>query len=330
MFRTISPNRFSIDELFPVYSIPPEAGGAGGSAASGTPGAGGQGGGGSAAGTGTGTGTGDATPFSLADDAVVTINGQTGKWGEIRDTHYMPRAAYDRGLQFLNTTAANLDQQQQALLNRITQAGQGRGANGQPITEVDPFADIEAMAIVDGKSLAGLARKMAKDGFGALGNSIAELAKKVTALEKSHGTVVQATNTQAHTQAEVQFDNWVTSSLTALSGVQGLPEGVKIDPQDPFMRELTRDLYSSHEADSWKSDKEFQTALGKRVSQAIAFVRGLDKAAVEAGNTRRRNFLNPRKGAVAPGQEKGYVHQNGADLAHMLFSGADAASQGRS
>ncbi len=302
--------------LLPLLS-PADAGSGGGAAASAS--AGGDAGAGAA-----GSGGGGAAPFVLNDDALVDLGGgRTGKWGELRDSTYMPRDKYDQGVTYLNRVATQLDSREQQLLQRVTAASRGTNANGGALPETDPFAELEGMPIVDGKTLAQLARKMNTEGFGKLGTTLAALATKLANIERQTGGLAQATGRTAERDAETQFTSFIQESLGAIGTVKGLPEGVSLDKSSPFLAELANDLYRSYDPGSWRNAAEFHKMLGDRISQAIAFVRTLDKAAITAGEEKRKQFFKTG-GAARPSGQSRYKHQSGAELAAMLHRPAQA------
>lgn len=255
-------------------------------------------------------------------------DGQAVRWSDLTSgekARFVSRESYDRGVSYLEQVAGQLDKREQQLLQRLTAAQQGQTAAGGNLPPTDPFAEIEGMAIIDGKTLANMARKLSRDGFGQLAQAITGLASKVTALEKSHGTTAQHTQQLTDRDYQQQFDRAITGVLGKLPPIKGLPDGVTMDTASPFLRDLAANLWLSHEQDSWRAG-EFEKMLSQQIETAIAFVRTLDKAAVEQGNERRRRFLsNPNRGGARPSSEPGYRHQTGGDLANMLFHGAEAA-----
>lgn len=313
--------------LLTHFFLAPDAGsgtgGDGSASGTGAAGAGGQAGAAGASG-----GTGAAAAVKLTADSLVDFgDGKPVKWSEAtarENGRFVAREDYDRGVKYLEQVAGNLDTREQQLINRLQNAQQGRNAQGGELQPTDPFATLEGEAIIDGKTLANLARQLVRDGFGRQAQIIAGLAQKVTALEKGNGQLAQQTSQLTDRDYREKFDQAVTDVLTKLTP-EGLPQGVTINPQDPFLRELAADTWYSHDENSWKRG-EYETLLGARIKSAVEFVRRLDKGAVEYGNKRRQDFLrNPRKGNGTPSGQSGYRHQNGTDLADMLFHGRAAA-----
>lgn len=279
--------------------------------------------GGSGRGPAQGGGTGAAQPFRLADDALVDLgDGRTGTWRDLREQHFMDRGSYDRGVQLLEQLAGDLDSREQQLLTRITAAQRGERPDGSRMPASDPFAELEGMPIVDGKTLAKYARDMVTNGFGTQAATITSLATRLQQLEQQNGRLATVANRTTEREQETNFARFVSEAVTKMGPVKGVPEGVTLPTDSPLIADIARDLWSSYEPNSWKSAAEFHQMLNTRVAGMIAFVRQLDKLAVDAGQQARKRFFDTRHGSGTPRGEAPYRHLRGDDLAGMLFHGS--------
>lgn len=283
----------------------------------------GTGGGAPGAGAGAATGSGSGTPaaYRLTDDALVDFgDGQPVAWRDVvgENGRYMSRDRFDRGAKLLEGIATQLEAKERELTKR----GAGRRDPDEPRQPVDRYADVRGLAVVDGQTVAQLAERLEKEGFAPLAQVVQQLAAKLTAQEKQLAGLQGATGHLAGKDNEQQFEGHITAAIDAvgkLGTVKGLPEGVTIDANDPFMREVAKDVWLSHDQQSWRKG-EFEKSLRDRLESAVAFVRALDKKAVAAAEEKRRNWYNPRKGNGRPSGEAAYVHKSGSQMAEELFA----------
>lgn len=289
-----------------------------------TPGGGGTGagagaGGGSGAGSGGGSAAGSA-PIVLSGDTMVDFgDGKPVKWSEAShaDTgRYVDRSRYDRGVQYLQAEAGKL---QKAWADY--HAGVGARPK-QPETprqaEPDPLEGVRDLSVVDGRTIERLYQTLQQKGFGPMAQVVSQMAARLQQLEQGMAGVGKTTGTLAARESETQFESFITRSFTDAGELKGMPQGVTIDANDPALREMAKDLYLSHEANSWKQG-EFAKSLKSRIEASIAFVRALDKKAVESARTQKRVWLNPNKGGAKPNGNTPYKFQRGAEVARQFF-----------
>lgn len=302
--------------------------GASGAASTGSGAQAGAGSGASAgsAGTGTavGTGTGDGSqPFRLADDALVDLgDGRTGRWSELRDTHFVARDRWDAGVKVLEGEAKKLED---AWTRYYQQQGPKPQQPDPAQQRRDRYGRIKQMPIVDGATLADMAETLEREGLQPIAQTLTALVTRLQNLETRFGQTSQSTAQLAQDRQNSQFNQWVGSDvLGKLERVKGVPEGVSIDTNDPYLRDLVSDVYLSHDQESWHSAKEVRAEVQKRLESAIAFVRNLDKKAVDfAKEKRRAAFTNLTRGNARPSGDAPYRHQRGDELAAMLFGAAE-------
>lgn len=294
-----------------LYRNPPDAGaGSGGDASSAGagPGAGGE-----------ATGGGAATPsaYRLSDDAMVDFgDGVPVKWSEARSQRYIPRDEFNRFSDALKTTAQSLDQREAAL--RRQAQGSAQGQSRQP--QADRFAEVRGLPIVDGQTLARYAEQFE----GQFGQVMSAVAQKMQALEAQQQRLQGATAPLAEQHSQQAFESFIDRSFTEAmtQPIKGLPDGVAIDTKSEFVREMARDVYLSHDQNSWRPG-EFAKALRGRVEGAIALVRELNKAAVQRGEERKRQFFANSGGN---GQGSGAQRQapmTNRERARMLFAATE-------
>lgn len=275
---------------------------------------------------GQGAGAGDAggaQAYKLTPDSLVDFgDGKPVKWSSVVDTdtgRYYSKDRYDRGVQYLTQEAQRL---QKAWDDYRAGVGQ-RPNKAEPQQQArDPFEDVYSMPVVDGATVKRIVETMKSQGFGPVAQVISQMASRLQQLEGKLTSTGQQLGSLAEKDSSTEFESYVTRSLTDVGQVKGLPEGVTLDPKDPFLREAAKDLFLSHEQDSWKKG-EFQKALQSRVESLIGFVRQLDKRAVEAGQEKRRSWINPRKGNASPNGNVPYQHRRGAEVARAIFGSVE-------
>ena len=283
----------------PLYDTP--GGGAGGGGQAGGVGAGGEIGGGiggGQAGAG-GGGTGGAATIRLTDDSLVDFgDGQPIRWSDARTSRYVPRDAYDRGVKFLEGEATKLEKAWEKY-----HAGAGPKPQQQPpAAKPDILDEIRDLSVIDGATATKLVRALREEGLGPLAQIVASMHTELTTLKKQLGTVGSMTGQMSEQNRSQSFELGITTVLGGLTGIKGLPDGIPLDHADPFVRELAKDVYLSHDQNSWQRG-EFEKMLKARIEGAIALTRALDKKAVDSAKEKRRKFFDPSKGSARPGGE---------------------------
>ena len=296
--------------LGPLYRAG-DAGGGGGAA----PGAGDSGG-------PTPGGSGGGAPaFKLTDDALVDLgDGKAAKWSEVRGSRYMPRDEYDRGMAGIAQGREFLLGQAQRLEQAWKQYSQGQGPRPQ---ERRPSAaelaeEARSLPVVDGATVYKMMQALHEQGLGPIANLLAQQQAKLTALEGQFGTMrgAQSTLTEQHTNQT--FDNLIARHAGALGEIQGFRG--QVDPQEPAVRELLKDIWLSHNQAEW-TDQSFLAEARSRIAAMVEYVRRADRSYVDKQKEeKRQRFFNPARGNVQPGGAPAYQHKNGTTLARDLFA----------
>lgn len=290
-----------------------DAGGGGGA------GAGGVADGGASAGAG-----GGAAPYVLTNDSLVDFgDGKAVKWGEATGDNgrYMSRDRYDRGVQYLTGEARRLEQKwaeyHAGAGPKPTQADPNANAN----QNADPLAGIRNNAIVSGQDLDGVFRELYAKGLGPIAQHLAQLAAQNKQMQTQLQGVAQHTGSLTEERQMAQFENDVTATITGLGEIKGLGT---LDPKNETLRELAKDVFLSHEQNSWKPG-DFGKALKTRVESLFGLFRDQQKAEVtRARDIRKNTFFAKPTGGNASGQgEPKYQHRSGSQLAAAVFGSAE-------
>lgn len=284
--------------------LPPDAGGAGGTV---DPGAGGAGG-------------VEAPIYKLTDDARVDLgDGKAVSWKEARESRYVEKDRYERGVQYLQGEALRLEK-------AWADYHKGVGAKPQQAapSKSDILDEIKDLSVVDGATVARIIKSLREDGLGPQATLLAQMWQKQQQMEKQLGSASKQASAASERDTNAQFETKITTALTSIAGIKGLPDGVSVDGQNPTLREIAKDVYMSHDQNSWRAG-EFEKMLGQRLEGLIAFVRTLDAKAVEAARERRGKFLNPSRGGARPSGDAPYKHRNGSQMAEMLFGQLDGS-----
>lgn len=311
--------RFRFFPLFDVAGDGTGGGTGGGSGAGAGAGASGQPGGQGASGQ---PGAGGQAPAAIkltADSMVDLGDGQPVKWGDAVDKEggrFYSSERWQRGLTYLNQEAQRLQKAWDDY-----HAGRGaRPAKAEPQPQVDPLDGIRDLSSVDGRTIERLYNTLQQRGFGPLAQVVAKMAGELNQLKAQLGETARTTGSLADRDSMAEFESFVGKSLGEVGQIKGLADGVTLDSADPFVRDAAKDLYLSHEQESWKPG-EFTKQLRGRLEGMIAFVRGLDKKAVESAEQRRRSWVPGRRGGNAqPNGEPAFKFQKGADVARQWFS----------
>lgn len=243
-------------------------------------------------------------------------DGRPVRWGEAREARYMDRANYDQARDLLLSEAAKLEKRERDALSRQSQ--------GQRTEQRPDIADeIQNLALIDGPTMSKLIRQLRTEGFGPLANIVTQLATKIQQLERTQGGLAGATGPLAEAHNQQQFESFIDASFekAVAAPIKGLPQGVVLDIKDPYVREMAKDVYLSHDQTTWKPG-EYEKALRDRVEGAFRMVRAADKKAIEVGEERKRSFFaNPNKGNGRASGEGKFKFQKGSELAKMAFGG---------
>lgn len=318
MFKSFV-NRILHGGMLGVVSL--EAGGGAGA---------GSGAGSGGSGAGAGTGSGAAAPIVLTGDSLVDFgDGKPVKWSEATHSdngRWVSRDRWDRGVQFLQGEAGKLQKKWDeyhagtgARPNKPEPNAGGNNGGGRR----DPLANIRDMPVVDGRALEALYNDLQQQGLAPIAQVIAQMANEIKTLKGSVGSLGKGMGSISERDQQTEFEGFITKSYNDLGALKGLPEGVALDAQDPHLRELAKDLYLSHEIDSWKPG-EFNRQLKARVEANIAMVRALDKKAVEVAQSKKRVWMNPSRGGGNPQGNTPYKFQRGAEVARQFFGGTTA------
>lgn len=250
-------------------------------------------------------------------------DGQPTKWSDATDAdkgRFVSRDRWNAGVEVLRGEATKL---QKAWADYHAGTG-SRPTRPEPAQRPDLLAGIRDMPAVDGRSIEKLVQGIQQHGIGPMAQVMAQMATKIKQLESQLGTVSSTTGTLAEREQSTDFESYITRAFTDAGQVKGVPEGVTLDAQDPWLREAAKDLYLSHEPESWKGGA-FKTALNKRIESAVAFVRSLDAAAQKAALERKKTwFKNPTKGQGRGSGDARYKFERGNVIAARYFGGEPA------
>lgn len=275
---------------------------------------------------GAGSTAGAAEAIKITGDSLVDFgDGKPVKWSEASDPdkgRYVTRDRFDRGVQYLNEEAQKLQKKWDDY-----HAGVGaRPAKAEPAAAAaddDPMADIRDLSMVDGRSLEKLYKNLMSKGMGPLANVVAQMATRLQQLEGNVGKIGKTSGTLAERESAQEFEGLITKSFESIGDIKGLPEGAALKSDNPFLRELAKDVYLSHDSASWKAG-EFSKTLNARITEMIGLVRSLDKSALESAKDKKRVWLRPG-GAGTPSGNAPRKFQRGADIAKMFFGEAQGA-----
>lgn len=233
---------------------------------------------------------GTSQVWKPSDDALVYDDDGTTpiKFSEWRSKRYVPRDQFDRILPTVSQIAADLDKREAALRTRSQQQ--------QTQQRTDPYAELRNQQFVDGKTAAGLMEALE----GKLGPSFKAIAEgyqrqqaEIAQLRTMNGPLVEQRQAQ-------EFESYLDTAHKAVlqTPIKGMPEGATIE-MSPLLREMQRDLYLSHQQDSWTRG-EFEKAWKQRLEAVIEASRKAQQAAVQMSRDRLSKFYNPARGAGNP------------------------------
>jgi hypothetical protein len=269
----------------------------------GTGGTGGTGAGTGGTGTGgAGAGGGTGTPISLTPDSLVIPPGAKApiKYSEYIGG-YMPKAEYDTW-QTTRTEAEKRLIAEAARLDR--QAERSRRTEDPP---PDPFKSVEDLELVDGKTLAQLARQ----GFGGVAKQIGDQQRMILTLQKQITDVAKSTKSYHTERNERDYYKRIDDAVSALAVD---PEIAKMT-EFPEMRELAQDIYGSFEPGA-ELDQKLPTLLAGRIEKLRAIFRAMDRA--DAKKQVEKLRTPPAHGRVVVDGKPGRLESN-SDIARRYF-----------
>ena len=289
-----------------------------------------------AGGTGTGGGAHGGAPYRLSDESLIDFgDGKPVKWSEARASRYVDKSQYDdyvsrwnEGVKFLSGVAKMYDERggqgqgQGQGQGRGRQQGQQQGQQGQQgrLQPMD-LDELSGMPVVDGATIAKLARNLQDTQLAPIGNLLQQMSTQLQTQGKQLDALRGATGTLADDYSRKEFDGILTSGLKSLPEIKGL-KGV-IPADDPDIRALAEDVFLSHDQKDPNLRREFPAMVAKRLEATVRIVRALDKAAAEEATANRRRFPNFNRGAASGSGQGGYRHQSGTDLARSFFGSAE-------
>lgn len=217
---------------------------------------------------------------------------------------YIPRDQV--GLVLREILAANKQQPQQRQQPQQQQA--------------DPFAEIEAMPIVDGKTMAALARQLIQNGFSPRDKIIKALQDQVKQLS-GHMTTSRTGSLQ----------NDYSVSRDSVIAALPLPKLDRpIEGSKEALTEFVDGVFWKYDFEKRFSDpnarqhvmKEFTDTVKKEFDGARKFFRALEKADLEAAEdkARKARFVRPT-GQTGPNGRQRPIHETNAQKAARMFRG---------
>lgn len=300
--------------------------GAGGQQGSGGTGAGGQQGAGAggqpgAGQGGTGAGSGGA-PYRLNDDSLVDFgDGKPVKWSDARSQRYVDRSEYDdyvqrwnKGVEFLTNVAKTYD----------ARGGQPqRGQQQQRVQAQRQGIDFDELAqqpVVDGATVARMARELQSTQLAPLGQALAQIAARLQQQEQTLEGLRGTAGTLAEEHSTKEFDGLFTKTIKSLPEIKGLKGAIPLD--DPAIRDLFDDTYLSHDQKDPTLRREITAMVAKRLEGIVALVRKMDQANAEEAIKNRRRFPAMQRGTGQGSGQGGYQYQTGSELARNFFGSA--------
>ena len=302
--------------LMLLQNVADGGGGAGvGAGSTGTGGAGagsGSAGAGNAAGAGAGSGAGGAAPsvYDLSPDAMIRIPGQTDpvKFSEY-NKGFIPREQV--GSLVREIIAASRQQAQPQ-----TQPQQ---------TPPDPFASIEQMQTVDGKTAAMLMRQIVKDGFGPRDQVIKALRDEVRALTG-----------HVSTERSGSLQNDYAISRESVIKALPLPKlNHPIEGATDALNEFVDGVFWKYDFDKRFTNpqqrahavQEFTDTVKKEFDVQRKFFRALEKADLEAAQDRQKQqrFVRPT-GQTGPNGRPQTIRETNMQKAKRLRGGFESST----
>jgi len=209
----------------------------------------------------------------------------------------------------------------------IAAAASGRGQQQPQRTQqqqpqVDPFAEIEAMPIVDGKTAAALARQIIQNGFGPRDKIIKALQQQIQELT---GHVTTSRTGGLQNDYAVSRDQ-VIASLP-------LPKLDRpIDGAQEALTEFVDGVFWKYDFEKRFADpthrahvvKEFGEMVKKEFEMQRKFFRALEKADLEAAEQKARQarFVRPTA-QTGPNGRPRFTRETNAQKAKRFFGGSE-------
>jgi hypothetical protein len=288
---------------------------------------GGPGGGSSGAAGAGSAGGGSSQPIRLSDDALVDLgDGKPVKFSDWK-SGFVPKADHDsltqrysQGRDYLLGEAKKLEQGWQTLAGLLRQQGHGAAGSGQAN---DPLAKFRQMALVDGPALADAYEAMRtgdlqpmRDQLGKQQQLIAQLTQQVQGLRGGMGAIGER-------DSESSYQRQLDSTIQGLN-LPGLnANDPEIKPHLPLLRDVVDDIYRSHDPNDPNYGREMPGIVRGRLEGLLKLATSIAKVKVAAAKSDKRRFLRPG-GDAAPGQPRGYQHENGRQLARRFFDSLDS------
>lgn len=301
-----------IDHDFPLLFSPPDGSSAGGGP-TGDGGTSGSGGGGA-------DGQAPAPPsaFKFTDDAMVDFgDGKPVKWGEAksrfvpREEHDRYRAGYEKGVDLLIKEAERLDK---------LHAEKNRPPERKP----DDFSDVYEAPVIGGRELKRLVESMHNTTLAPIAQLITQQQTAIKQLTDRLEGVSKTHETLASEHTNRQFEDHLTKHIGGLKEVEGIKGVVPTD--HPFVRELASNLWLAYDQRSW-TDAEYQQKLTGLLSQAVKFVRTMDRAYTDKMKQEsRERFRNSFKRGATPQGNKPWTPRSNHEIAQDFFA-ADEANE---
>ncbi len=267
-------------------------------------------------GAGAGTGGGGGTPYKLTDDALVDLgDGKPTKWGEARGSRYVPKEDHDRYVKTFDAARPMLESYARQLdegfarLRQAEQAGQ-RGQGNRP-AQRDITEEIAELPILDGAAGARMIKALREQGLAPIAQMLTTQQGQIQQLSQALQQVRGATGQVYERHQSQDFETHVTDNLKELGELKTVGS---IDPSNPTVRELAKDLWGAYDAKTW-TIPEYRRMLKDRIEGFVQLVLDSQKKQVERAKEGRRAFFNPNRGGGSPSGEVGYKHMNGLDLA---------------
>ena len=296
------------------FFSPPDGAGSGGDPGAGT--GGGAGAGQVVAPQGGQVQGGQATPshLTITDDSMVQYPGMDKpvKYSD-HAKGFLPRDQVGSLVREIISAAGQRPQQQQ------------QRPQQQQQQQRDPFADIEAMPLVDGKTAANLARQILTQGFGPRDKVIKMLQEKIQGIEGHVG---------ASRTGSLQND-YAVSRDQVIAGLPLPKLDRPIDGAQSALTEFVDGVFWKYDFEKRFQDpqsrqyvvKEFGETVKKEFETQRAFFRNLEKADLEAAETKSRKarFLRPT-GSTGPNGRPVPVFESNRQKASRFFGGSERPS----
>lgn len=265
----------------------------------------------------TNTGGADAREFTDNDLVRVPWSKEPVKYGEL-----YKRLQSDHTKK--TTEAANLRRKYEADRNAWEQSRRSeesrlkqlatellaRQRGGGQLGQLDPYAAVEGMQFVDGKTVAKLLRDIQEGGFGSVQQGFAQRDAVIEGMFAQVKRLQQQLQQVGSTHANAGFESKIAGFLKN----EGLPESYS---------QYAKELYMAYEGDDL--DEQFPQILRDRIAGLRAMWESEQNSKIEAA--RRRPFPLPGKGGAATAGKK--LNLTGRENAKQVSDVLWDAMQGR-